>query len=121
MIVAAAVRSLSPNYENAAFSLGAVRLTVLRRIVLPLVRTSVSVSLLFAFLISFDEAVVTLFLSGMHVETLPRRMFEAVTLEGDPTVGVVATLSLAVATAVFGGWTWLSRRGAPSLKLGLFD
>jgi putative spermidine/putrescine transport system permease protein len=121
LIVAAAVRSLNPNYENAAFSLGAVRLTVLRRIVLPLVRTGVFVSLLFAFLMSFDEAVVTLFLSGLHVETLPRRMFEAVTLESDPTIGVVATLSLAIATAVLGGWTWLSRRGTPLLKVGLFD
>jgi putative spermidine/putrescine transport system permease protein len=121
LIVAAAVRSLNPNYESAAFSLGAARLTVLRRIVLPLVRTGISVSLLFAFLISFDEAVVTLFLSGLHVETLPRRMFEAVTLESDPTVGVVATLSLAVAAAVFGGWTWLSRRSTPLLKVGLFD
>jgi putative spermidine/putrescine transport system permease protein len=94
------MRSLDSTYERAAASLGAGRYAVLRRIVFPLVRPGVFVALFFTLLFSFDEAVVAIFLSGIRVKTLPRRMFEALLLESDPTVGVVATLSLVLSIAV---------------------
>jgi putative spermidine/putrescine transport system permease protein len=94
------MRSLDGTYERAAASLGAGRYAVLRRIVFPLVRPGVFVALFFTLLFSFDEAVVAIFLSGIRVKTLPRRMFEALLLESDPTVGVVATLSLALSVGV---------------------
>jgi putative spermidine/putrescine transport system permease protein len=97
------VRSLDSTYERAAASLGAGRVAVLRRIVFPLVRPGVLVALFFTMLFSFDEAVVAIFLSGIRVKTLPRRMFEALLLESDPTVGVVATLSLALSVLVLIG------------------
>ncbi len=98
------MRSLdSATGERAAASLGAGRVAVLRRIVFPLVRPGVLVALFFTLLFSFDEAVVAIFLSGIRVKTLPRRMFEALLLESDPTVGVVATLSLALSVLVLIG------------------
>jgi putative spermidine/putrescine transport system permease protein len=97
------MRSLDSTFERAAASLGAGRWAVLRRIVFPLVRPGVLVALFFTLLFSFDEAVVAIFLSGIRVKTLPRRMFEALLLESDPTVGVVATLSLVLSVLVLAG------------------
>lgn len=110
------MKSLDSTYERAAASLGAGRIAVLRRIVFPLVRPGVFVALFFTLLFSFDEAVVAIFLSGIRVKTLPRRMFEALLLESDPTVGVVATLSLFLSVAVLLASAWLgqgaSRKGS---------
>src|SRR5581483_11295194 len=107
---------LDSTFERAAASLGAGRLTVLRRIVFPLVRPGVFVALFFTLLFSFDEAVVAIFLSGLHVKTLPRRMFEALLLESDPTVGVVATLSLALSVAVLLGSARIGAIGRPARR-----
>lgn len=113
-ILSGHMRSLDSTFERAAASLGAGRATVLRRIVFPLVRPGVFVALFFTLLFSFDEAVVAIFLSGLHVKTLPRRMFEALLLESDPTVGVVATLSLALSVAVLLGSARIGAPGGPA-------
>lgn len=99
-IVTAATRSLSPQYERAAASMGAPRLVQLRRITLPLLKPAFLTAAFFTFLLSFDEAVVAVFLSGLDVKTLPRRMFEALTLESDPTIGVIAVALMAVSAIV---------------------
>jgi putative spermidine/putrescine transport system permease protein len=109
VILEATVRSVDAGYERAAASLGARRWTILRRILVPLIRPGVVIALFLTFLMSFDEAVVAIFLSGVHVKTLPRRMFEALAHESDPTIGVVATLSLLVAFSVLFGSARLRR------------
>jgi putative spermidine/putrescine transport system permease protein len=109
VILEATIRSVDVAYERAAASLGARWWTVLRRILFPLVRPGVAIALGLTFLMSFDEAVVAIFLSGVHVKTLPRRMFEALAHESDPTIGVVATLSLLVTFTVLLGSARLRR------------
>ncbi len=108
-IVYANARSLDPTYERAAASLGAGTAATLRRVILPLIRPGIAVALFFTFLTSFDEAVIAIFLSGVHVKTLPRRMFEAITLESDPTIGVVATLSITLTVLVIAGSALVQR------------
>lgn len=103
IVLSASIRALDPAFERAASSLGARRWTVLRRIVLPLIRPAVMVSLFFTFLASFDEVVVAVFLSGFRVTTLPARMYEAIQFDQDPTIGVVATLSILVSVVVLFG------------------
>jgi putative spermidine/putrescine transport system permease protein len=114
VVLSAVVRALDPTYERAAASLGARRGTVLRRIVLPLTTPGVCAALFLSFISSFDESVVSIFLSGLDVKTLPRRMFEALTTESDPRVAVVATVSLLAATAVLVG-TAMPRRSGPNV------
>jgi putative spermidine/putrescine transport system permease protein len=46
---------------------------------------------LFAFVISFDEVVVTLFVSGSHL-TIPKRMFNQLVLQINPTITAIATI-----------------------------
>src|SRR5262249_43579473 len=47
---------------------------------------------LFAFLHSFNEAVVAIFIAGRDAATLPKKMFESIRLESDPVIAVVSTL-----------------------------
>ncbi|MER7278443.1 ABC transporter permease subunit [Dactylosporangium sp. NPDC000244] len=108
-VVSAGLRSLNPAYERAASSLGANRAVQLRRIVLPLIAPSVVTAALFAFLTSFDESTVAIFLSGVHVKTLPKRIFEALSLETNPTVAVISVFVMACAAVIWLGYALFRR------------
>lgn len=99
-LVAANLRALDRRYEQAAANLGAGMVRQLTRILLPLTASAVVTGMFFAFLTSFDESAIAIFLSGLHVQTLPRRMYEALALESDPTVGVVSVLTMTLAGVV---------------------
>lgn len=116
-IMAANLRSLDPRYERAAASLGAGLRVQLHRVLLPLLMGGLATSTFFAFLASFDEAVISIFLSGIHVKTLPRRMYEALAFESDPTIAVVAVLMMLLAVIALAGSFLLQRRtGAARAK-----
>jgi putative spermidine/putrescine transport system permease protein len=55
---------------------------------------------LFAFLASFDELVVALFVSGVGGQTLPVRIWNSLTLEVEPTIAAVSTVLIAVTLLV---------------------
>jgi putative spermidine/putrescine transport system permease protein len=97
--------------EHAALSLGASRLTALRRVTLPLVMPGVLSAALVAFLTSFDELLIPLFLSGVEVQTLTVRVWNSLLLEVDPTIAAVSSFLIGVTTAVLGASALLRRRG----------
>lgn len=99
-IVSANLQTVDRRYEWAAASLGAGAWTQLRRVLLPMLAGGIATGFLFAFLTSFDEAAIAIFLSGVFVKTLPRRMYEALSLESDPTIGVVAVLTMVLAGGI---------------------
>lgn len=82
--------------EMAALSLGATPWGTFRQVTLPLIRPGILVGALFAFITSFDELVVSLFLSGANAVTLPRRMWEDLRYAIDPTIAAVSTLTILV-------------------------
>jgi putative spermidine/putrescine transport system permease protein len=92
IILSATLRGIDPILEHAAMSLGAGRLTTLRRVVLPLMVPGIAASAFFAFLTSFDELIMALFLSTPGVMTLPKRMWDGIRFEVDPTIAAVSTL-----------------------------
>jgi putative spermidine/putrescine transport system permease protein len=61
-------------------------------VTLPVVRSGVLAGALFAFMISFDELVLALFLANPRSPTLPIKIYSAVQLGLDPTVAAIATL-----------------------------
>ncbi len=79
------------------------------RVTPPLIRPGILVVALFAFITSFDELNVALFLSGSGAVTLPRRMWDDLRLAIDPKIAAVSTLTI-VLTAVLAGAARLSRR-----------
>ncbi|HSZ90628.1 MAG TPA: ABC transporter permease, partial [Acetobacteraceae bacterium] len=60
----------------------------------------VLVGALFAFITSFDELIVALFLSGSGAVTLPRRMWDDLRFEIDPTIAAVSTLTIVLAASL---------------------
>ena len=102
VVAAGHLATLDRNYERAAASLGAHAFTTLRRIVLPLLARSLQTAAFFAFITSFDESTVAILLSGLDVKTLPRRMYEALAWESDPTVAVVAVVAMLVTALAMG-------------------
>lgn len=109
--VAAALASYDARLEHAAMSLGANPATTFLRVTLPIIAPSVAAGGLFAFITSWDEVVVSLFLSGPEMTTLPVRMWSGVRTQIDPTVAAISTMLLLLTVAFFvvGGLTRLIR------------
>ncbi|MBV8471924.1 MAG: ABC transporter permease subunit, partial [Hyphomicrobiales bacterium] len=95
----AGLSGLDPALEEAARVLGASRLSAFMLIALPLMRMSLLAGFIFAFITSFDEASVTLFLLPPGQATLPVTIFSAIDLGVDPSIAAISTL-LIVATIV---------------------
>lgn len=94
-IMANALRGIDPALEQAARSLGASRLTAIRRVTLPVALPAVLSSMLFAFLISFDELLISLFISTPTMATLPKKLWEGIRFDTEPTLAAVSTLLVA--------------------------
>ncbi|HEY9469502.1 MAG TPA: ABC transporter permease subunit [Propionibacteriaceae bacterium] len=100
-IVLANVQSLNHRLELAAEGLGAGKIHLLRTVLIPQMKSGLLLAYGLAFLVSFDESVIGIFLSDIRVRTLPAKMFEAISLESNPTVGAIATLMTVLSLACF--------------------
>jgi putative spermidine/putrescine transport system permease protein len=69
-------------------------------------------SFLFAFITSFDELTIALFVSGGLVSTLPRQMWNDMLLQVNPTLAAVSTTMLVVITVIIIAAEYLRRRSA---------
>jgi ABC-type spermidine/putrescine transport system permease subunit II len=94
LLVAARLQGFDRSLERAASDLGANTLNRMRRVVLPLILPAVFAGALFAFTLSLDEFIITLFLIGGH-NTLPIYIYTQVKFGITPEVNALATLLLA--------------------------
>ncbi len=92
LVLSAALKGFDRNLERAAMSAGAGPLRTFFWVTLPVLRPGILVGALFAFLQSFNEAVIAIFIAGRNASTLPKKMFESIRLEFDPVIAVVSTL-----------------------------
>lgn len=92
VIVTATLQGFDVNLEKAAMNLGANRLRTFYKITFPLIRTGVLSGALFAFLTSFDEVIIAIFICGTTANTLPKKMWDSLTMETDPTITAIATM-----------------------------
>ncbi|GGI07005.1 ABC transporter permease [Egicoccus halophilus] len=99
--VVAALYGFDRRLELAAQNLGAGPLSTFFRITLPLIGPSMLAGALFAFVISWDEVVTSIFLSGPQVTTLPVRMWSGVRVSVDPTVAAISSLLLLMTLTLF--------------------
>jgi putative spermidine/putrescine transport system permease protein len=97
--VMASARTLDPTLELAAASLGAGRWQTFRRVVLPLIVPGVVAGALFAFITSWDEIVVAIFMTSPTLRTLPVLMWGQVRTSLDPSLAATGTLLVLVSTA----------------------
>jgi len=101
--VSASLEVFDRRLETAAASLGAGALTAFRTVTLPLILPGILSGLLFAFATSFDEIVVSLFITNPYLKTLPVQIFSSITRDADPTVAAVGTILLLATTILIGG------------------
>jgi putative spermidine/putrescine transport system permease protein len=94
--VGAGLRSYDMAQERVARSLGATWFRAFWSITLPQLRLPVASGALLAFIASFDEVVVTFFISGGEMSTLPRRMFNALRDQIEPTIAAISTILVAL-------------------------
>ena len=92
----AAATGLNQSIEHAAASLGASQATVIRRITLPLVMPGLISGWSLAFINSFDEVTMTVFIAAPGTETLPVRMFLYIQDNIDPLVTSVSACVIAL-------------------------
>jgi putative spermidine/putrescine transport system permease protein len=116
MILSAALYGFDRRLEWASRSLGASPLATLRYVTLPMLRPAVLSAALFAFIASFDDIILSLFLTKLSAPTLPRQIWVNVQQIIDPTIAAVSTLMTLI--SVLGLWlvAFIQRRsthGAP--------
>ena len=93
LVVGASLRTFDPTQEQAAMGLGASRLMAVWRVTLPQIRPAIISGAFLAFITSFDELIIAMFLSGSNA-TLPKKMFENIIMEIDPTISAVSVLQI---------------------------
>ncbi|RZN07868.1 ABC transporter permease [Bradyrhizobium genosp. SA-3] len=108
--VSASLAGIDHRLEQAALSLGATPSGTFWQVTLPLIRPGVLVGALFAFITSFDELVVALFLSGSGAVTLPRRMWDDLLYEINPTIAAISTLTIVLAAVMLVAAHFLRKR-----------
>jgi putative spermidine/putrescine transport system permease protein len=112
VIVRAALQTTNPAMEFAARSLGANFWRSLWYVTLPSVKAAIGSAAAFAFLASFDDVVIAIFVAGPNSTTLPKRMWETIRFEIDPTLTAIASLLTALAVLVLVAAELLRRRSA---------
>jgi putative spermidine/putrescine transport system permease protein len=108
--VSATLQGFDERLEYAAMSLGATPWRTFWQVTLPIIRPGVMAGALFAFISSFDELIVALFVSGTTAVTLPRKMWQSIRFEIDPTIAAVSTILIVFTAALFLAAELLRRR-----------
>ncbi|MBV8166420.1 MAG: ABC transporter permease [Alphaproteobacteria bacterium] len=98
-IVATALGTLPPDVEDAAASLGASPARVFGRVTLPLLLPAVLGAAALAFLVSFDEVVISLFVVGARLTTLPVEIYNYVEYRTDPQIAALSVVLIAITVA----------------------
>jgi putative spermidine/putrescine transport system permease protein len=98
--ISASLDGVDEQLEAAALTLGASRLVVLREIVVPLAAPGILSALVFAFIVSFGDVYIALFLSGPGMTTLPVEIFSYMQWESTPVVAAITTLQVVMIIAL---------------------
>jgi len=97
---AASLALLDPHLEEAARSLGANAWKTFLRVILPNLLPGIATGAAFAFISSFDNLTVSLFLAGPRVETLPIRLFAMINFDFDPAAAAISAVLVLITFAV---------------------
>lgn len=104
LTVSAALENVDPRTVQASRSLGASLFRSIWKIVLPNIKTGLLSGSVFAFFTSWDEIVVTMFISSRNVFTLPRKIWSDLRENIDPAVAAISAIMIAVTLFVAIGY-----------------
>jgi putative spermidine/putrescine transport system permease protein len=100
IIVSTSLANFDPRLEQAARNLGASVGQTLRRVIVPSILPGVISGAIFAFIHSWDELVIVLFIASRAVFTLPRRIWDGINEHLDPTMAAVAAILIVLTTGL---------------------
>jgi len=109
--VTATLVGFDHSLTRASANLGANPTTTFFKVIMPLILPGVISGALFAFITSFDEVVVVLFLAGFEQRTIPRQMWSGIREQISPTILAVATILVMISIALLATLELLRRRG----------
>lgn len=109
--VTATLVGFDQSLNRAALSLGASPTTTFFKVTMPLIMPGVISGALFAFVTSFDEVVVVLFVAAHDQQTIPRQMWNGIREQISPAILAVATILVVVSVALLTALELLRRRG----------
>lgn len=98
--ITAGFANFDDRLELASQSLGASPVRTFFKVTLPNIVPGMVSGALFAFVTSFDEVMISLFIKSPYLETLPVLMYASVTRDTDPTLAAAATVILVLTTAI---------------------
>lgn len=107
----AALQSFDPSLELAALSLGASWPRMFRLVMLPALMPGIIGGAVFAFITSFDDVVMSLFLTTLRNRTLPKLMYEGLAVDFDPTVISASCVLIAVTALILIAHSLFGRHG----------
>jgi spermidine/putrescine transport system permease protein len=120
LIVRARLVGMDRTLEEAAADLGATPIQTLRRVTIPLLYPAILAGGLLAFTFSFDDFVLTFFVSGATSTTLPLKIFSMLRFGISPVINAVATVMLVVTlTCILGASLLVRRHGRGDGEAGL--
>ena len=108
--VTATLVGFDQSLNRAAASLGASPTTTFFKVTMPLIMPGVISGALFAFVTSFDEVVVVLFVAAHDQQTIPRQMWNGIREQISPTILAVATILVVISIALLTVLELLRRR-----------
>ncbi len=111
--IAARLQGIAASFEEAAQDLYATRLQAFRFVLLPILAPGIVAGFLLAFIISLDDFIITNFIKGAGIETLPTAIFGSVKQGIKPNIMALSTLMLAFSIALVTLSYVIGRRGAP--------
>jgi ABC-type spermidine/putrescine transport system permease subunit II len=111
--VSASLRTYTDALELAAMICGAGPWATFWSVTFPMIRTGVVVGAVLAFATSFDELMLSLFLTGPGTRTLPRLIWEQMNMFLTPTIAAVATLIFVFSLGLLGAVAMLQTRQRP--------
>jgi putative spermidine/putrescine transport system permease protein len=114
--VTAALKNFDANLVRASASLGAAPLLTFRRVTLPLIFPGILSGAVFAFVTSFDEIVIAIFLGTAELRTLPRQIFSGATETVTPTIAAAAVILLVSSISLMAVVELLRRYGERRLR-----
>ncbi|MEO3432832.1 ABC transporter permease subunit [Inquilinus sp. CAU 1745] len=98
--VSAILKTYDVQLDHAAATLGANRVKTLFFVTIPLIRGGLVAAFLFAFITSFDELTIAIFVSGGINTTLPKKMWDDMILQLNPTLAAVSVVVFLLVTAI---------------------
>jgi len=116
MTVMAVVKHYDRRLTLAAWTMGASSWKAFWRVQFPLIRAGVFAAFLFAFVTSFDDLTISMFVTAGLSATLPKEMWSAATMQVDPQLSAVSTVVLLIVLSIMGLGAFMQARSSSEFK-----